>query len=102
LPPEYKKPDGTGYLSGTEWEFQDAVNASKQSGRPAVWLYRRSQAPDLNQEDREFDEKRAQWLKVKNFFEVVEGKEGFLRGGVNHYKTPDEFRRQFEQHLRID
>jgi formylglycine-generating enzyme required for sulfatase activity len=100
LPAEYKKLDGTAYLSGTEWEYQDAVVAAKLYERPVVWLYRRSQVPDLNLEDPEFDEKRAQWLNVKNFFEALVDEDGSLRGGVNHYKTPDEFSRHFEKHLR--
>lgn len=40
LPAEYKKPDGTAYLSGTEWEYQNTIAAGT-----TVWLYRRSQAP---------------------------------------------------------
>ena len=34
LPEEYHKEDGTRYLSGTEWEFDDALQAAKQSGSP--------------------------------------------------------------------
>src|SRR4051794_30776522 len=32
--PEYQKPDGSPYLSGTEWEFWDAVNAERANGKP--------------------------------------------------------------------
>ena len=56
--------------------------------------------PDLNLEDPDFDEKRRQWQKVKAFFEALQDQDGSLTGGVNSYRTPDEFRRQFEQHLR--
>ncbi len=100
LPADYTKPDGTAYLSGTEWEYQNAITAARGFNRPKVWLYRRIQAPDLNLEDPEFDEKRRQWQKVKAFFEALQGKDGSLTGGVNSYQTPDEFRRHFEQHLR--
>jgi len=100
LPAEYTKPDGTAYRSGTEWEYRDAITAAQRSDRPKVWLYRRKQVPDLNLEDPEFDEKRRQWQQVKAFFETMQGQDGSLTGGVNPYQTPDEFRRQFEQHLR--
>ena len=50
LPTEYTKPDGTSYLSGTEWEYYEAIGAAGRAGRPAVWLYRRTQVPDLNLE----------------------------------------------------
>ena len=63
-------------------------------------VYRRNQVPALNLEDSEFDEKRLQWQKVKDFFQTFVGEDGSLIGGVNAYPTPDEFRRQFEQHLR--
>ncbi|MEN8782222.1 MAG: hypothetical protein ABF292_14065, partial [Desulfobacterales bacterium] len=100
LPAEYTKPDGTAYRSGTEWEYRDAITAAQRSDRPKVWLYRRKQVPELNLEDPEFDEKRRQWQQVKAFFETMQGQDGSLTGGVNPYQTPDEFRRQFEQHLR--
>jgi hypothetical protein len=100
LPAEYTKPDGTAYLSGTEWEYQDAINAREEFGKPTVWVYRRTQVPALNLEDPEFDEKRLQWQKVKDFFQTFVGEDGLLTGGVNAYLTPDEFSRQFEGHLR--
>ena len=95
LPPEYKKPDGTTYLSGTEWEYQDAIATGT-----TVWLYRRSQVPQVAFNDPGFQEKRQQWDKVEAFFRGLVGEGGSLKGGVNAYQTPDEFRRQFEQHLR--
>ena len=95
LPAEYKKPDGTAYLSGTEWEYQNAIAAGT-----TVWLYRRSQAPQVAFDDPHFQEKRQQWDKVEAFFRGLVGKGGSLTGGVNAYQASDEFRRQFEQHLR--
>jgi formylglycine-generating enzyme required for sulfatase activity len=100
LPADYTKPDGTAYLSGTEWEYLDAMREARSSGRPVVWLYRRTQIPSLNLEDPEFDDKHLQWKKVKSFFQALEAKDGSLTAGVNRYQAPDEFRRQFEQHLR--
>jgi formylglycine-generating enzyme required for sulfatase activity len=100
LPADYTKTDGTAYLSGTEWEYHDAITAREGFGKPTVWVYRRNQVPALNLEDPEFDEKRRQWQKVKDFFQTFVGKDDSLIGGVNTYQTPDEFRRKFEQHLR--
>jgi hypothetical protein len=100
LPADYTKPDGTAYLSGTEWEYHDAITAREGFGKPTVWVYRRDQVPALNQEDPEFDEKRRQWLNVKAFFQTFVGEDGSLTSGVNAYETPDEYRKKFEQHLR--
>ena len=33
LPAEWKKPDGSGYLSGTEWEYLNALEAADSQGR---------------------------------------------------------------------
>jgi formylglycine-generating enzyme required for sulfatase activity len=100
LPAEHTKPDGTAYLSGTEWEYHDAITAAKNSGRPAVWVYRRKQAPSVQLDDPERKEKERQWDKVEAFFHSLIGEDGSLTGGVNQYQAPDDFRRQFEQHLR--
>jgi hypothetical protein len=39
LPPDYRKSDGGPYLSGTEWEYLDALQAAREQGPPAVWPY---------------------------------------------------------------
>jgi len=41
LPGEHRKADGTPYVSGTEWEFCDAMEAAEQTGKPTVLVYRR-------------------------------------------------------------
>jgi hypothetical protein len=45
-PEEYRYPTGTGwddkrYLSGTEWEYIDALQAAQKRGLPIVTVYRR-------------------------------------------------------------
>jgi hypothetical protein len=40
------KEDDTPYLSGTEWEYLNALEAYRSNGRPAVWVYRRKGAPN--------------------------------------------------------
>jgi hypothetical protein len=42
LPAEYTKADGTAYLSGTEWEFLDAVEAFFEAFRNPDGSLRRS------------------------------------------------------------
>lgn len=38
-----KKPNGEPYLSGTEWEYLDALNAAEATGTPQVVAYRRTE-----------------------------------------------------------
>ena len=51
LPADYTKPDGTAYLSGTEWEYHDAITATRRFDRPAVWVYRKKKAPSVDLDD---------------------------------------------------
>ena len=53
----YKKADGSSYISGTEYELEDAFNASPG---PDVLLYRRSQEPRWPARDPALQEKLEQ------------------------------------------
>ncbi len=68
LPHDYRKPDGTPYLSGTEWEYLDALAAAEQGSTPVVLVYRRTEKCLLDQDDPEYEEKRTQYQRVKTFF----------------------------------
>ena len=63
------KADGTPYLSGTEWEFENALAANKP-----VLVYRRTEKVLLDPDDPEFDEKLTQKRRVDAFFESFEGR----------------------------
>ena len=100
LPRDYEKPDGSAYLSGTEWEYLDALTAAQDQGRPAVWLYRRTEKPRIDIDDPDFDAKRDQWRKVAAFFSALNNADGSIASGVNEYQNSQRFERLFEQHLR--
>jgi len=67
---KYRKGDGSAYLSGTEWEFEDAMRAAESRGTPKILVYRRREVPELKITftDQEIKEKRTQWATVENFF----------------------------------
>ena len=100
LPPEYTKPDGSRFLSGTEWEYCNAMDGFRAKGRPEVWLFHRHPAPKIDLDDPHLDEAREQQRQVGAFFRAVRNPDGSIGGGVNFYSAPDDFRRQFEQLLR--
>jgi hypothetical protein len=99
LPPEYTKPDGSRYLSGTEWEYLDAVDGNARSGRPDVFVYRRTEEPPVTMNS-QLLEKFDQWQKVNAFFETFRNPDGSIRGSVNEYATPEAFGERLEQDLR--
>jgi hypothetical protein len=101
LPSEYVKPDDSRFLSGTEWEYHDAIMAFQENQtRPLVWLYRCEQPPKISFDDPDFEEKREQWDSLQMFFSSFVNQDGSMSGGINHYSTPGEFRKKFENHLR--
>jgi hypothetical protein len=100
LPDTYRKPDGTPYLSGTEWEYLDALNAAQRDGRPQVLVYRRTEDPALKMSDPKFEEKRRQWQRVDEFFAAFRNPDGSIQRGCNEYLHPDDFKQQLEAHLK--
>lgn len=100
LPKQYKKADGSGYRSGTEWEFLNAMEGFSERRSPSVWVYRRTEdycvpfgAPDFNP-------KYKQWKELQNFLKSFRSDDGSIEGGINTYRSPDDFRQTFAEHLR--
>lgn len=96
----YQKPDGGQYLSGTEWEFEEALAAAQETGRPFVVVYRRTETPKVDLDDPQLEEKIRQRGRVKAFFDSFTNPDGSIRQGYNAYETPSEFGDIFELHLR--
>jgi formylglycine-generating enzyme required for sulfatase activity len=100
LPPDYTKPDGTPYLSGTEWEYFDAIEAAEKHGRPQVFVYWRTDKVWLDPDAPDFDEATAQRRRVQQFFEAFQAPDGSLRRSYHTFATPSEFADMLEDHLR--
>jgi Domain of unknown function (DUF4062) len=72
--------NGEPYRSGTEWEFEDALNAPTQPERPVILLYRRPDfAPDARDpDDPKFKEQLDQRRQVNVFFDELRQKKRFV------------------------
>ena len=99
LPGSVRKPDGTPYRSGTEWEYLDAYLASQHRGKPMLLVYRRMPPCPLDEADPQYGERLAQRQQVEAFFAEFRNPDGSTRG-FNEYSDPAHFRRMFEQHFR--
>jgi tetratricopeptide (TPR) repeat protein len=98
LPAGFRRADGSLYLSGTEWEFEDAVHAEQ---RPHVLLYRRLDAVSFEPNDPDLVEKSIQMRSVNEFFaKRFQNPDGSQSGGVNIYRKPQDFKERLEEHLR--
>ena len=97
---QYRKADGTAYLSGTEWEYLDALTAADRCGRPKILVYRRTEKCLLDPDDADFDDRKRQHDQVKAFFATFRKPDGSIRRGVNAYAAPAAFGRDLALHLR--
>ena len=84
----FRKPNGEPYLSGTEWEYLDALNADPQ---PDILVYRRTQKPRIDVDDPEFEAKKAQYDAVKTFFSGFMNPDGSFARSFISYEGPDVF-----------
>lgn len=98
LPDSILKPDGARYLSGTEWEYEDAVNSPRQPA-PKVLLYRRTEEPKIGLRDPLKKDKEEQFERVEAFFARFRNADGSLTGGVNEYAAAADFTPLLRQHL---
>ena len=96
----YQKAEGGQYLSGTEWELENALESFKARGLPFVLVYRREEKLLLDPDAPDFQEKARQWQLVKDFFARTQNPDGSIRLPYNTYNSPSEFGDLFEQHLR--
>src|SRR5688500_19005847 len=93
--------DGVDYLSGTHFEYEEAMSANQTNGKPRVLLYRRTAKYGLDADDPHLDEKRTQYQRVKDFFSrFTDPATGAIIGGYNPYEAAEDFRKLLEDHLR--
>jgi hypothetical protein len=98
LPDEYRKQNGSRYLSAVEWEYEDAYTASP---RPDILVFRRTEAPRLAVSDQNLEEKVHQYRLVEQFFARFRAPDGSLLGAFNAYETPSEFRESLKNALSV-
>lgn len=100
LPQDVRKPDGSRYRSGTEWEYLEARAAADATGKPLVLVYRRTEPPHFEAADPDVAERQAQFAQVQDFFAEFRDADGSLRGGLKAYEDARDFRRIFEEDFR--
>jgi hypothetical protein len=93
----FARPDGSPYLSGTEWEFEDAWNAEP---RPAILVYRRLDLTPPAFDDAERDAKNRQFDLVQQFFKRFENPDGSAKGGFQPYRGVAEFKTRVADDLK--
>jgi hypothetical protein len=85
------------YLSGTEYEYEEAVNAGRP---PEILVYRRTEKFPIYADDPKFADKREQYQKAQAFFDRLKNPDGSCRGGFTDYATPTDFVSRLEKDLK--
>lgn len=102
LPEQFKRSDGSNYDSGTEWEFEDALTAFRETGKPDIMVYRKtaSAVSDMSDEqaliDRLEQKKKLDAFLAKWFGDHAGG----FKSAFHPFATPDQFEEMAEEHLR--
>jgi WD40 repeat protein len=102
----HARPDGRAYQSGTEYEFENALEHYRISATktPRLLIYRRGETPLIPAEPREvFEERKRQWDSLQRFIEywftdLTDG--GAFKAAFRVYNNTAEFEELLEEHLR--
>lgn len=103
LPGDFSRPDGTRFDSGTEFEFEDALDGYRRVGRPDLLVYRKTSEPIVSLRDEQavlttLEQKRKLDAFVSRWFHNSE--DGTLRAAFHSFDGPARFEELLETHLR--
>jgi hypothetical protein len=98
---EYRGIDGRTPVTGTEWEFEEALQAAKKGGAPEILVYRNRKPAPFDTGDPRLFEAQAQQLKALNgFWERHFADQDTFIGAHTSFTSDAEFAAAFESHLR--
>ena len=101
LPAHITRPDGSRFASGTEFEFEDAVDGFRRSGTPRILTYLKTApltpAGDLASLEDATRQKRALERFVSTWFRNEA--DGTLKGAFHHFATSADFEDLLDAHL---
>jgi eukaryotic-like serine/threonine-protein kinase len=89
--------NGKEYLSGTFYEYTEALEAHNSKGKPVIWIFRYTEIPQISPED---TEKLIQYERVQDFFREFTDDKGQLKGFVHEYNNREEFKNYFRKVLK--
>jgi tetratricopeptide (TPR) repeat protein len=98
---EYRGMDGRCPVTGTEWEFEEALHAAQTRGAPDLLVYRSGKPALFDTRDPERFEQQSQQLRALNgFWERHFANQGMFIAAHTSFSTDAEFAAAFENHLR--
>ena len=103
LPKDFTREDGSRYDSGTEFEFEDAVEGFREKGKPYLLVYRKTAKASVQLDDESalmdrIEQKRKLDGFIAKWFHHTE--DGSLKAAFHPFESPSEFEQVLERHLR--
>ena len=102
LPKDFTRPDGTHYKSGTEYEFEEAIEGYRKNGKPDLLVYRKMAPPSVRLDDeKELMERLEQKKSLDEFVDkwFHNKAEGTLKAAFHAFDSPSDFETLLENHL---
>ncbi|HEU4692394.1 MAG TPA: tetratricopeptide repeat protein [Vicinamibacterales bacterium] len=101
LPGHIRRPDGSLYNSGTEFEFEDAVEGFRRNGKPELLVYRKTARPNWPADDALTAQRVAQKVALDGFIDkwFVDRASGAFTGAFHSFESPADFEELLEAHL---
>ncbi len=102
LSDKFKRADGSKFISGTQFEFEDAFNHYRKTGKPKIITYRKTAEPLASLRDRELLlEKLQQKESLEKFFKkwFYDPSKKIFTGGYHSFETSDQFGDLLDIHL---
>ena len=103
LPEQFKRADGSRYDSGTEYEFEEAIEGFRRNGKPDLLVYRKTAPPSVRLDDeKDLMERLGQKKKLDQFIDkwFHDKAEGTLVAAFHPFESPSDFEILIENHLR--
>jgi tetratricopeptide (TPR) repeat protein len=101
LPGHIRRPDGSAYSSGTEFEFEDAVEGFRRNGKPEMLVYRKTATPTWPADDELAAQRMAQKTALDRFIEkwFTDRASGAFTSAFHSFESPADFEELLEAHL---
>ncbi len=97
---EYRGIDGRSPVTGTEWEFEEALEAHKNRGAPDLLAYRKQGDPQASLADAgKRAEQERQWDALEGFWRRHFEGGGVFLAGSSQFRTLEEFDAKLEADL---
>jgi WD40 repeat protein len=98
---EYRGIDGRAPVTGTEWEFEEALQAAQRRGAPDLLIYRSLKPSAFDIRDPQIREQQLQQLKaLDGFWGRHFANQGVSVGAYTEFTSDIEFAKTLEKHLR--